>query len=170
MILIALGSNIAGPWGPPRATLARAVAALDAAGIAVLRRSRFLLTAPYGRKDQPPFVNAVALVASHLPPDALLARLHGIERAAGRRRRIRWGPRSLDLDLLAWHDVVRAPRGGSQNIALRLPHPELHKRPFVLVPLSEVAPRWHHPVSGATAAQLLRRVGRGAEGMVLEPV
>jgi 2-amino-4-hydroxy-6-hydroxymethyldihydropteridine diphosphokinase len=161
MILIALGSNQPGPWGPPQACVTRALAELDHNGMRLIRASRLLVSAPFGRHNQPPFVNAVAQIETHAPPPALMLRLHAIERGAGRRRLIRWGPRTLDLDLLDYHGLVSAP-----HARLILPHPGIAGRIFVLKPLSEIAPRWKHPVSRLAAAQLLRRLdphGEGAE-------
>ena len=151
MILIALGSNMTGPWGSPAATLARALLELDHGPTRVAAVSRVIVTKAFGRKNQPDFVNAVAALATHLPPRALLARLHDIERCAGRRRRLRWGPRTLDLDLLDYHGIVIRPRGG-QLAGLELPHPGIMARAFVRGPLAEIAPRWRHPVSHERAA------------------
>lgn len=157
MILIGIGSNLSGPWGNSGETVARALTELDRGGLAVVKASRLLRSRPYGNLRQPAFVNAVAEIATHLPPEALLARLHSIERAAGRRRARRWGPRTLDLDLLAYRGLVRQGR-------LVLPHPGIADRLFVLVPLAEIAPRWVHPVYHATARQLMRRLGASLEG------
>lgn len=159
MILVALGSNRNGPWGNPRETVQRALRELDRNGMRLLRVSRLMLSRPFGVTHQSAFVNAVAEVASHLPPEALLRRLHAIEREAGRRRGMRWGPRTLDLDLLDWHGVIRpAP------LRPALPHPGIAERIFVLQPIAEIAPRWVHPVLRRPAAGLLRRLDRGGEG------
>ena len=152
MILIGLGSNLAGPWGSSRDTVLRALGHLDRAGLSLVTASRLLNSRPYGNANQPPFVNAVARIATHLPPEALLHRLHAIERAAGRRRGLRWGPRTLDLDLLDYHALVRPGRP-------TLPHPGISSRAFVLVPIAEIAPGWRHPVLRASALQLLRPLG-----------
>jgi len=162
MILVALGANMAGPWGTPRQTVMLALRELDRNGLRVIRASRLIETKPFGRPNQPDFVNAVASIETHLPPQALLARLHAIERAAGRRRTVRWGPRTLDLDLLdyrglVWHNAAVGNEPGS----LVLPHPGIAERSFVLEPIMEIAPGWRHPISRATARQLLRRF-RGA--------
>ena len=108
--------------------------------------SSLIETKPFGRPNQPNFVNAVAAIETHLPPQALLARLHAIERAAGRRRTIRWGPRTLDLDLLDYHGLILrgAPRQPRVD-RLILPHPGIAERIFVLAPLAEIAPTWRHP-------------------------
>lgn len=162
MILVALGSNMDGPWGTPRETVERAAQALDRDGLKLVRMSRLLLSKPFGVTHQAPFVNAVAEIETHLPPQALLRRLHTIEREAGRRRRTRWGPRTLDLDLIDWHGVVRPPP--SWPI---LPHPGTPARIFVLRPIAEIAPRWRHPVTRQFAAAMLRKLAMAGEGSEL---
>ena len=159
MILVALGSNRTGSWGNPRQTVRRALAHLDQGGLRLVAASRLLVTQPFGRANQPPFVNAVAVIATHLPPEALLRKLHEIERLAGRQRRLRWGPRNLDLDLLDYNGRRRPG-----PVAPILPHPGIAERIFVLKPLAEIAPRWRHPISRRTAAELLRRLDPAGEG------
>lgn len=176
MILIALGANKAGPWGEPAPALARALRRLDRRSVKILRRSALYRTDPLGPSDQPVYVNAVASIASAMPPGPLLALLHEVEAEAGRRRGRRWYERELDLDLLAWHGCVvgwpggRRPESGlapAPRRGLVLPHPGLDRRPFVAIPLAEVAPGWHHPVTGETAWHMARRLGGGAHGRVL---
>jgi 2-amino-4-hydroxy-6-hydroxymethyldihydropteridine diphosphokinase len=163
MILVALGSNMNGPWGNPRQTVERALRELDRDAVKLLRASRLLISKPFGVTHQAPFVNAVAEVVTHLPPEALLRRLHAIERAAGRRRLRRWGPRTLDLDLIDWHGVVRpAP------LRPTLPHPGIAERIFVAKPVAEIAPRWRHPLSHLSAAEMLRRLSGVSEGGELQ--
>lgn len=161
MILVALGSNRSGPWGNPAETLRTALARLDRDGLRLIAASRLLASTPFGLTSQPPFVNAVAAIGAHLPPAALLAKLHALERAAGRRRGLRWGPRTLDLDLLDYHGLIST--AGERPV---LPHPGIAERIFVLKPIAEIAPRWKHPVLRTPAAMLLRRLdprGQGAE-------
>lgn len=161
MIIVALGSNQNGPWGNPDQTLRRALAELGRDGIKLIRASRLMKSTPYGKTNQPAFVNAVARIATHLPPEALMRRLHAIERAAGRRRAQRWGPRTLDLDLIDYHGLVRR-----RPSRLVLPHPGVADRIFVLKPLAEMEPSWLHPVLRKTAAALLRKLdgeGQGGE-------
>lgn len=114
-----------------------------------LRCSRIYETEPRYETDQPPFLNACCVGRSHLPPAELLGRLKETERAAGRGPGGRpYGPRTLDLDLLLFGDrVVEAP-------GLRVPHPRMTERAFVLVPLAEVAASWVHPESGQTIGEL----------------
>jgi 2-amino-4-hydroxy-6-hydroxymethyldihydropteridine diphosphokinase len=159
MIIIALGSNMPGPWGSPQQAVERALALLDSGPSRLLAASHLIITEPFGRKNQPPFVNAAAAIDTHLSPDALMRRLHMIERQAGRQRRLRWGPRTLDLDLIDYHGLVRRKR--TQSIRpLVLPHPGLHERLFVLEPLHEVAPRWRHPLTKESAAFTIRKLNR----------
>lgn len=175
MILLGLGSNLSGTWGSPAETLNQAVAELEASGVAVLARSRWLGSVPLGKSDQPAYVNGVVEVATHLPPRALLYRCHQVERLAGRERRVRWGARTLDIDILAYHGVVEG-RGVPSSAAavapgsLFLPHPGIAHRPFVLAPIHEIAPFWHHPVTGATAFQMLARLRGATAGAVLSAV
>jgi 2-amino-4-hydroxy-6-hydroxymethyldihydropteridine diphosphokinase len=131
--LVALGGNI----GDARDTLDRAIAAFcDGEEVRLLARSSDYRTAPWGVEDQPPFVNLCIAVETSLTPRALLARAQAVERALGRERskERRWGPRAVDIDLIAYDDLV------SQEPGLTLPHPQLFARAFVLAPLAEIAP------------------------------
>ncbi|MEX2009192.1 MAG: 2-amino-4-hydroxy-6-hydroxymethyldihydropteridine diphosphokinase [Dongiaceae bacterium] len=148
-ILIGIGANLpSAAHGPPRATCAAALAALAARGLRVLRRSRWYESAPVPPSDQPWYVNGVARVETGLPPAALLALLHDIEREFGRERREINAARVIDLDLLAYGDRVETGPPA-------LPHPRLHERAFVLLPLAEVAPDWRHPATGRAVAALI---------------
>ncbi len=148
---IGVGSNLDGPEQQVRRALT-ALAGLD--GVAWCRCSPLYLSRPQGRTDQPDFVNAAAAVLTTGSARVLLDQLLGLERAAGRVRRDgeRWGPRVLDLDLLVYAGVSHdEPR-------LTLPHPRMHERNFVLLPLAELAPALIVPGKG-TVATLLHRVG-----------
>ena len=132
--IIALGGNV----GDVRATFE--VAILDICGLArarLLARSSDYKTPPWGDEQQPPFINACIEIETTLAPDALLATLQAVERKFGRDRASerRWGPRTLDLDLIAYDDLAL------ETDALILPHPRLFERAFVLLPLAEIAPR-----------------------------
>jgi 2-amino-4-hydroxy-6-hydroxymethyldihydropteridine diphosphokinase len=157
MILVGLGSNVSGPWGTPRDTVIRALRELDGNGTQLIIASRLVETAPFGKLNQPSFVNAVARIATAMPAETLMHHLHDIERRAGRRRRLRWGPRTLDLDLLDYHGLVRHGR-------LLLPHPGMTERDFVLTPLAEIAPGWRHPVTRSSARMMRRRLSGFARG------
>lgn len=160
MILVGLGANVTGAAGPPRATLEAALRALQAAGLRVERRSPWYRSAPVPPSGQPWYVNGVALIATPLGPPALLALLHRVEAAFGRRRGRRNAPRVLDLDLLDYDGLVRRGR-------LKLPHPRLGERAFVLRPLADVAPLWRHPETGAGVAELLAGLPLGQRVMRL---
>ncbi len=163
MILIALGSNLTGPWGTPHQTLLRALEDMPHHNIRIQSISHLQETKPFGVTNQPNFVNAVALVETALAPETLMRALHMIERKAGRVRRKRWGPRTLDLDLIDYHGLVRKPARTSIK-PLTLPHPGINERTFVLEPLVEIAPRWRHPVTRELAAVTLRKLYRLKRG------
>jgi 2-amino-4-hydroxy-6-hydroxymethyldihydropteridine diphosphokinase len=148
---IGVGSNLA----DPRAQVERALEHLaNLPQSRLLRSSRLYRSAPWGMVDQPEFVNAVGAIETGLSPSALMQALLAIERDAGRERSgERWGPRILDLDLLLY---------GAQTLAepgLQVPHPHLHERAFVLLPLAEIAPDLDVPGRGPIKT-LLGRVDR----------
>ena len=151
---IGLGSNL----DDPCAQLERALAALSTMPGVVLRDvSSYYRTAPWGETQQPEFLNAVALIDTTLTPEALLDELRRIEAAAGRRRERRWGPRTLDMDLLIHGDATR------DTAQLQLPHPRMHERAFVLVPLAELAPELSLGEHGSVAEALARIGFEGVE-------
>jgi len=132
---VALGANL----GDPSTTFRRALRALGALPHTRLEAcSSFHRTTPVG-PPQPDFLNAVARLGTHLGPHDLLAALQALEAAAGRERGLRWGPRTLDLDLL-WMNDGLGRRKTVRDDALELPHPRMGGRPFVLAPLAEIDP------------------------------
>ena len=151
-IYIALGANLPGPAGPPRATLEAALARLAAAGVRIVRRSRLYRSPAWPNPADPEFVNAVAEVETALTAAALLALLHETEAALGRARAAPNAPRAIDLDLLDYRGAVAAGPPA-------LPHPRLHRRAFVLLPLAEIAPGWRHPVSRRAIGDLIAALG-----------
>jgi 2-amino-4-hydroxy-6-hydroxymethyldihydropteridine diphosphokinase len=153
-IFIGLGANLPSPrYGSPRETLAAALAQLAAAGVAVAERSAWYESAPVPASDQPWYVNGVARVETALAPAALLAILNRIEAAFGRVRGERNAPRIVDLDIIAYGDLVVAD--GPPPL---LPHPRMADRGFVLLPLRDIAPGWRHPISGASLDDLIARL------------
>ncbi|OEY67981.1 2-amino-4-hydroxy-6-hydroxymethyldihydropteridine diphosphokinase [Marinobacter sp. X15-166B] len=140
---IGLGSNLA----EPLQQLARAIAALAALPHTTLvAQSPFYASRPVGPQDQPDFINGAVQLRTTLPPLALLDELQRIEQQHGRERSQRWGPRTLDLDLLLYGDqVVHHPR-------LKVPHVELHNRDFVLQPLLDLTPTLRTPSGRSVAA------------------
>ena len=146
---IALGGNV----GDVRSMFDRAVAMLcDDGAVRLVARSSDYRTPPWGVTDQAPFINAAIAVTTALPPHDLLARTEECERALGRNRarERRWGPRSIDLDLLAYDDLVLIDRD------LILPHPHLFERAFALVPLAEIAPE--RVIAGIRVREALARL------------
>jgi len=128
-------------------------------GCRVERISSFYETDPVGYKDQDLFVNAVLELTSVLSPLELLDELLCIEKAMGRTRTIRWGPRIIDLDLLLFGETVMShPR-------LTLPHPRMHERGFVLIPLAEIAPHAVHPVLRRSVKSLLASLPDAEKGI-----
>jgi 2-amino-4-hydroxy-6-hydroxymethyldihydropteridine diphosphokinase len=156
-VFVGIGGNL---WsrahGAPPQVLDAAFAVLLAGGIGVRRRSRWYRSAAWPPSDQPDYANGVLELAAVLPPRRLLAALHDVERQFGRLRGARNAARVLDLDLLAYGDLVSVDDGG-----LQLPHPRLHERAFVLQPLAELAPGWRHPVSGASIAEMITHLPAG---------
>ncbi len=145
---IALGSNL----GDSLQTLETAVGTLATTPeIIVEAQSHWYRTAAVG-PPQPDYLNGCVIIQTMLTPHALLETLLTIEKQFGRVRRERWGPRTLDLDLLLFDDLVL------EIPSLQIPHPRMTERAFVLVPLAEIAPNWIEPVSGKAIAQLVQAV------------
>jgi 2-amino-4-hydroxy-6-hydroxymethyldihydropteridine diphosphokinase len=153
MIVVALGANLPGPAGPPRAQCEAALAQMRERGIAVAARSPWYETTPFPPSDQPRFVNGVVAVSTRLLPADLLAALHEIERGLGRVRSVPNAARTIDLDLIDYDGLVR--QGPEPPV---LPHPRMAERDFVLRPLADIAPAWRHPVSDMTVGELLAKL------------
>jgi 2-amino-4-hydroxy-6-hydroxymethyldihydropteridine diphosphokinase len=147
--LLALGGNV----GEVRKTLGRALAMLcDGTQVRLKARSSDYATPPWGVEDQPPFVNLCIVIETNLAPPDLLERVQAVEHALGRLRaqERRWGPRPIDIDILAYDDVTLA------GADLTLPHPRMFERAFVLVPLAEIAPE--HVIAGRRVRDALAEV------------
>lgn len=146
---IALGSNI----GDSETYLNEAVEKIGQIPTCTVEKvSSYLVTEPYGVTDQPDFLNACLKMRTLLYPEELLKELNRIEKEAGRERIIHWGPRTLDLDILLYDDIVL------EEDDLCIPHVEMHKRSFVLEPLAEIAPYKRHPVYGKTVRDMLEEI------------
>lgn len=157
MIIIGLGGNLpSARFGSPQATLTAALEELEREGVHVAARSRWYESAPVPLTDQPWFVNGVAAVETTLGPEALLALLLRTEQHFGRVRSVPNAARIIDLDLLLYHDKVMVVPGG-----LTIPHPRLHERAFVLLPLRDIDPNWRHPVSGRPLGELIAELPAG---------
>jgi 2-amino-4-hydroxy-6-hydroxymethyldihydropteridine diphosphokinase len=146
-VYLSLGTNL----GSRLENLESAVQAL-APEVRVLKLSPVYLTAPWGYTDQPDFLNQVVKGETGLAPEELLAFLKSLEAALGREPTFRYGPRLIDVDLLFYDDLILETTG------LVIPHPRLHERPFVLVPLADLAPDLKHPAMGKTIIDLLTAV------------
>lgn len=169
-VLAAMGGNLDFAGQLPQETLKAALKALQTLGLVLHRQSRFFQTPCFPVGAGPDYVNAAAVFLADpaLCPADVLAQFHAVEQEFGRMRDKRWGGRTLDIDLLAMGDAVLPdaatyaiwrdlPADQQSQLApdqLILPHPRLQDRAFVLVPLLDVAPDWHHPVSGLTVRQI----------------
>lgn len=147
LVYLGLGSNL----GDRRQNLESAIQALPPR-VRVLRRSAIYRTPPWGYTEQPEFLNMALEAQTELSPEALLEFLKQIELQLGRQPSFLYGPRQIDLDILFYGErILHSQR-------LTIPHPRLHERAFVLVPLAELAPDFIHPVLGVSVAALLARV------------
>ena len=147
-VLIGFGSNL----GDRRALINQALQALsDLSATSLKTLSSLYETAPVGYLEQGAFLNGVVLVKSSLAASELLTQLLAIENSLGRVRKERWGPRTIDLDILFYGNKI------IDEVDLVVPHPEIAERIFVLEPLNEIAPIWRHPQLGGTISELLHK-------------
>jgi 2-amino-4-hydroxy-6-hydroxymethyldihydropteridine diphosphokinase len=162
-LLLALGGNVPGRWGPPRESFARACRELELARLRIVQSSVLYKTDPVGGGRQPPYLNGVVMVTGGIALGSLLRLVKRIERQAGRKSTPPMQARPLDIDILDYGGRrLNWPCSRRERGRLVLPHPLLGTRSFVLVPLMEVAPRWSHPVFGCRPRAMLARLGPGA--------
>lgn len=153
-VFLAMGSNM----GNREKYITCAIESLkEHPKIKVKKISSLITTKPYGGVEQEDFLNGAMEIETLLPPEELLEELHVIEAAAERKREIHWGPRTLDLDILFYDDMIYASE------TLEIPHVDLHNRYFVLKPMSEIAPYFRHPVLGQSIRELLKQVDISTE-------
>ena len=175
---LGLGANLPFGSNQPVDTVQQAARRLSEAGLTNLRLSGFYRTSPYPASNQPDFVNCVAAVETDLLPEGVLELCQTIEQDLGRERNVRWDARTLDIDLLAyeglvlphdqtWIGLAEASADGTVVGDLVIPHPRLHERAFVLVPLRDLAPQWRHPVLRKTVSELLDGIAEGERAGVV---
>jgi len=170
MIFIGIGANLHSPrHGSPLETCLAALEIMEKSGLRIARRSRWRASAPAPASDQPWYVNGVVEIETETSPAAIMDVLHGIETQCGRPRGENSGERNaartLDLDLLAFHDLVLE---GNAPDSIILPHPRMHERAFVLEPLAELSPDWAHPVTGKGVKDLIAALPPGQDVTLLE--
>ena len=168
-VLIAMGGNLPFQGRAPQIVIADALAELNGVGLSVLAQSRLFRTPCFPVGAGPDYINGAAVLdGGDLTADEILSRLQGVENMFGRAREKRWGGRTLDLDVLAfgdsilpdaatfahWYDLAPEQQTIQTPHELILPHPRMHQRAFVLVPLMDIAPDWVHPVLGKSIGQL----------------
>ena len=155
-IFIGMGANLSSATGSPTKTLNASLGAMASNGITIVRCSPWYRSQPVPVSDQAWYVNGVAVIETELEARHLLKTLHDIELQFGRHRKTRNEARVLDLDLLAYGDQQSRSESG-----LILPHPRLHERAFVLIPLADVEPDWRHPVTKLSIANMLAALPKG---------
>jgi 2-amino-4-hydroxy-6-hydroxymethyldihydropteridine diphosphokinase len=145
---IGVGSNL----GDPKRNCQQAIDLLNSDVCQVLACSPFYRTEPVGYISQPPFINAVIKLNTDLSPIKLLGELNTIERKLGKAIKTRWGPRTIDLDILLYDNLIIKEQG------LKIPHPRMQMRSFVMIPLVELEPELIHPVLGQSMRELLEQI------------
>ena len=155
MIILGIGANLPHPKiGPPRALCGAALNILKKSDIYIDQRSPWYESKPVPISDQPWYINGVVTVTTSLPPSALMQRLLAIELGLGRERSVPNAPRTLDLDILAYGDRI-IDEADVSDLQLQIPHPRMHNRNFVLMPLFEICKNWSHPKLKKNIVKLL---------------
>ncbi|MBV1904004.1 MAG: 2-amino-4-hydroxy-6-hydroxymethyldihydropteridine diphosphokinase [Marinosulfonomonas sp.] len=172
MVVLGLGGNIASDVGEVATTIGRATADLSASGVDIITKSKLYETPCFPADAGPDFLNAALLCSTRLDPQALLGLIHTTETKYGRKRGARWSERTLDIDIIAidgsvlpdtatfqaWHGLSLDQQKCKTPDQLIVPHPRLQDRAFVLVPMADVAPDWHHPILGLSVRRMLQQL------------
>lgn len=159
MVFLAAGSNV----GEKQKYIKDAIKSLDAdEKCKVIKTSELIRTTAYGEVEQEDFLNGALIMKTLYTPEELLQKIHELERAAGRERKQHWGPRTLDLDIIFYDDMV------IDTDTIQIPHVDMQNRDFVLEPLSQLAPYMVHPVLGKTVEQLYEEVQKTGEKHVID--
>lgn len=163
MIIIGIGANLPHPdYGTPRTTCGAALMTLHQRGLEITHRSKWYESAPVlgeegAQGEQPWYINGVIGVETDLSAPELLKLLLDVEAGFGRIRSIANAPRTLDLDIVAYHDQI------IQDDHLEIPHPRVGERAFVLLPMAHINPDWHHPVTGQAIDSMIKNLPEGQE-------
>lgn len=174
-ILVSLGSNLPSPAGTPRETLQQAVKTLGKIGLAGLEVSGLYETVPIPASDQPNFLNCALKAHTAIPAEKILSLFKVTEKALGRQLGDRWSARTLDIDLVAYGDNVLPSRTTWDQLTcnenpsayideVTVPHPRLHKRAFVLLPLMDIAPDWVHPCLSQSVREMVENADVNLQG------
>lgn len=156
MIFLGLGGNLdCDTYGSPRRTCGAALELLEQRNINIVAHSKWYESAPVPISDQPWFVNGVVGVKTTLSPQDLVASVLDVEADLGRRRSVPNAARTIDIDVLAYNDQIISGQDQDDTSDVMIPHPRMHLRAFVLLPLADIAPDWVHPRSGAYISDLI---------------
>jgi len=147
-VFIAIGTNL----GDKEENIRQSIKKMEQNNIHIIKKSNVYKTMPYGYKNQPVFLNCVVQAETMLSPEELLYTLLSIEKQMGRKRKIHWGPRIIDLDIIFYDNLII----DSSN--LKIPHPDMQNREFVLEPLCDIAPNFVHPILHKTMKELLKEL------------
>ncbi len=149
-VYIAFGSNI----GDRYVAVSDAFKLIEESGMKILLKSQIIETEPYGYEDQPPFINGALLVETELSCREVLTNLLAIEKELGRVRKFKWGPRIIDLDIIFFNEEIYDEED------LKVPHPDMKNRIFVLKPLKDICPEYIHPVFKKSVAEILEELNQ----------
>ncbi|MDD4159832.1 MAG: 2-amino-4-hydroxy-6-hydroxymethyldihydropteridine diphosphokinase [Synergistaceae bacterium] len=144
-VLMSLGSNT----GNRLIMLGKALSELERSGFCIIEKSKIWETSPWGITDQPRFLNMCICAETAMPPEEMIKTVKNIEKILGRSKSIKWGPREIDIDIIAIEGLV------IKTSDLSVPHRYMHERTFVLIPLKEIAPLFRHPVTGKTLDEMI---------------